>query len=388
MIKKLQEKRARLYNELVTLNEQMAGKAEDAESRAKFDQLAADIEAVDAEIRREQTRLTLTAERAEEPKDVNKRASQALRKVLLGQPLTAEEAGMVERRDAFTGVDGTNILPTTVAKRIEAALRNVGGFVSAAGQIWTSTGAPMNFPTTNNVAAKGQWLAEYAPTPEGVVNFTPNTLGAHTLSSKLIPISLELIQDAEFDIISFIEDELANGLAAGLNLAITTGNGSGKPLGIVKSAFKVAGGSTVTFDSLMDLKAGVNSAYWKASKFMMNPKTFVALRKIKGNDGQYIWSNIAGSVVPMIDGHEVILNSDLDDLGATGGMTPILFGDFTRYKLRMVKAINFSVLRELYAQYRAVGIYGFLRADGKLLDAGTHPVAKLVQPGDSSSSSI
>ena len=130
----------------------------------------------------------------------------------------------------------------------------------------------------------------------------------------------------------------------------------------------------------MDLKAGVDSAYWGNGKFMMNPKTFVALRKIKGSDGQYIWNNIVDAAVPMIDGHEVILDSDLDDMAATGSKVPILFGDFSRYKLRMVRDINFSVLKEVYAKYRAVGIYGFLRADGKLIDAGTHPVAKLVQP--------
>lgn len=382
MIKELQEKRGRLYNELVALNEQMAGKAEDAETRAKFDKLAADIEAVDAEIRRENTRLSLTAERAEEPKDVNQRASVVMRKVLLGQPLTSEENTLIEKREGdFGGVVGTNILPKTVSKTIEAALRNIGGFIGATGQIWTATGAPMNFPSTNNTAAKGEWLAEYAESSEIVPTFTANNLAAYTLSSKLIPVSLELLQDAEFDIIAFLVDEFTKALSSGLNEAITKGNGSGKPTGIVSGAAAVAAGSTITFDSLMDLKAGVDSAYWNNGKFMMNPKTFVALRKIKGNDGQYIWSNIAGSVVPMIDGHEVILNSDLDDLGSGN---PILFGDFSRYKLRMVRDINFSVLKEIYAKYRAVGIYGFLRADGKLIDAGTHPVAKLVQSGSSS----
>ena len=386
MIKELQEKRARLYTELVSLNEQMAGKAEDAESRAKFDKLANDIEAVDAEIRREQTKLNLMASRVEQPKETEVRASTILRKVLLNQALTADEAAEIEKRDISAGVSGTNILPKTVSKNIEAALRSVGGFVSAAGQIWTSTGASINLPSTNNTAAKGAWLAEYAANSEATMTFAANELKAHTLASKLIPVSLELLQDAEFDIAAFIEEELAKGLAAGLNEAITKGNGSGKPKGVIKDAFKVSAGSTITFDNLMDLKAGVDSAYWGQGKFMMNPKTFVALRKIKGQDGQYIWNNIANAVTPMIDGHEVILNSDLDDMGATGGKTPILFGDFSRYKLRMVKNINFSVLREVYAVYRAIGIYGFLRADGMLIDAGTHPVAKLVQPGDDSSS--
>ena len=44
----------------------------------------------------------------------------------------------------------------------------------------------------------------------------------------------------------------------------------------------------------------------------------------------------------------------------------------------MVK--NFRVIRlnELLAEYLSIGLFGFARVDGVLLDAGTHPVKKLV----------
>ena len=41
---------------------------------------------------------------------------------------------------------------------------------------------------------------------------------------------------------------------------------------------------------------------------------------------------------------------------------------------------NFKVVRlnELLAEYLSIGLFGFARVDGTLLDAGTHPVKKLI----------
>jgi hypothetical protein len=46
----------------------------------------------------------------------------------------------------------------------------------------------------------------------------------------------------------------------------------------------------------------------------------------------------------------------------------------------MVRDFRVIRLNELLAEYLSVGIFGFARADGILLDAGTNPVKKLVHP--------
>ena len=75
-------------------------------------------------------------------------------------------------------------------------------------------------------------------------------------------------------------------------------------------------------------------------------------------------------------GKSYILNDDVADIGA--GAASVLFGDFSKYKIRMVQ--NFKVVRlnELLAEYLSIGLFGFARVDGTLLDAGTHPVKKLI----------
>ena len=71
-----------------------------------------------------------------------------------------------------------------------------------------------------------------------------------------------------------------------------------------------------------------------------------------------------------------IINDDMAGIGA--GNASVLFGDLSKYKIRMVKSFRIIRLNELLAEYLSVGLFGFARLDGTLLDAGTHPVLKLV----------
>ena len=67
---------------------------------------------------------------------------------------------------------------------------------------------------------------------------------------------------------------------------------------------------------------------------------------------------------------------DMPDIGA--GKASVLFGDFSKFKIRMVKDFRVIRLNELLAEYLSIGIFGFARLDGLLLNAGTHPIKKLV----------
>jgi HK97 family phage major capsid protein len=55
----------------------------------------------------------------------------------------------------------------------------------------------------------------------------------------------------------------------------------------------------------------------------------------------------------------------------------ILFGDFSKYKIRQVRSMNFLRLQERYIDALQIGLMGWARYDGNLVDAGTHPVKYL-----------
>ena len=166
----------------------------------------------------------------------------------------------------------------------------------------------------------------------------------------------------------------------GANEHLTTGTGTGQPKGLVTAATAVAqeaAATAITLDNILDLIAGVDSAYAKNGKFMFNRNTLFALAKIKDNDGRFIWQDGSRVGLPStLFGKSYVINDDMAGIGA--GNASVLFGDLSKYKIRMVKSFRIIRLNELLAEYLSVGLFGFARLDGTLLDAGTHPVLKLV----------
>ena len=165
-----------------------------------------------------------------------------------------------------------------------------------------------------------------------------------------------------------------------MNEQLTTGDGTGKPTGIVTAATACttqAAATSIKLDDIIDLIKSVNSAYARNGKFMFNRNTLWELAKIKDQTGRYIWQDSARDGTPAtLFGKQYILNDDMADIGA--GNASVLFGDLSKYKIRMVKSFSVVRLNELLAEYLSIGLFGFARVDGNLLDAGTHPVKKLV----------
>ena len=59
---------------------------------------------------------------------------------------------------------------------------------------------------------------------------------AYKFSTKLVKVSLELLQDSAFDIEAFLKEQFAIWLGRGLNTVFTTGTGSGQPYGVLTQA--------------------------------------------------------------------------------------------------------------------------------------------------------
>ena len=62
----------------------------------------------------------------------------------------------------------------------------------------------------------------------------------------------------------------------------------------------------------------------------------------------------------------------------TTGLVAILFGQLSKYLIRDVRGFTLLPLRERFADSLQVAFLGFSRHDGKLLDAGTHPVKHIL----------
>lgn len=104
---------------------------------------------------------------------------------------------------------------------------------------------------------------------------------------------------------------------------------------------------------------------------MFNRNTLYSLVKIKDTTNRYIWQEGArDGTPPTLFAKPYTLNDDMPDIGA--GKASVLFGDFSKFKIRMVKDFRVIRLNELLAEYLSIGIFGFARLDGVPEPDGFH----------------
>lgn len=400
-LKELKESRAKVFTQIDDLRKTTDGREMTAEEQTRWNTLLTDYEKADndvnqeerfAEIERKQVESSIEhGERLKNERNAaNQKQDEEYRTAFLDylvqgqQGIKPENRTLFEQRDGIAGLSGGVIVPKTLSDTIEVALKNYGGMFAAGTILNTSKGGDLTLPTVNDTQAKATIVSEYNQSTKSAPSFGSATLKAYTYRTPIVPVSLELLQDTPFSLESLLGDLLADSFGRGINEDLTIGNGIGKPNGIINSATAVSGvaaANAIKLDDLLDLMKEVDSAYARNGKFMFNRATLYSLIKLKDSQGRYIWQEGTRDGQPStLFGKQYILNEDIANIGA--GNASVLFGDLSKYKIRVVKSFRIIRLNELLAEYLSIGLFGFARADGILLDAGTHPVKKLVHAAE------
>jgi HK97 family phage major capsid protein len=280
---------------------------------------------------------------------------------------------------ATTGTAGGYTVPQGFYDQIIEAMKWFGGMRQVANVFSTDAGNPLPIPTVNDTANLGELLAENTQAATQDVAFGQTTLNAYKFSSKMILVPIELLQDSAFDVEAFLAKKLGERIGRINNQLFTTGTGTAQPQGIVTAAVSGKVGQTgqttsVTYDDLIDLEHSVDIAYRSGAKFMFNDQTLKAIKKLKDSQGRPLWlPGLAFKEPDTINGYSYQVNNDVAVMAANA--KSILFGDFSNYWIRDVKAIQVVRFNEKFMDYGQVGFLAFSRADGKLVNAGTNPVA-------------
>lgn len=296
-----------------------------------------------------------------------------------------------EKRAAMgvgSGSIGLYTAPDSPMGALERALLAFGGMRQVATVFRTESGTDMPFPTNDDTANKGALLGENTQVSEVDATFGQLVMNAFKYSSKLILIARELLQDSAVNIPEMVGKILGERIGRIQNDHFTTGDASSKPNGIVTAGTAgvtaTALTATVTYDFLMDLIHSVDPAYRDNAKFMFHDGGLKMLKKTKvlqysgDTVGAPLWqpSLVAGQP-DTIAGYPYVVNQSMTTPATA--VKSILFGDLSKYLIRDVADIRLVRMDERYADYDQVGFTAFMRSDGDLLDAGTHPVKYLTQ---------
>ena len=268
-----------------------------------------------------------------------------------------------------TDSEGGYLVPDEYERTLVEALEEENIFRQMAKVIKTSSG-DRKIPV---VASKGtaSWIDEEGAYPESDDSFGQVSIGAYKLGT-MIKVSEELLNDSVFDLPSYISREFARRIGAKEEEAFFTGDGKGKPLGVLaatggaETGVTAASATAVTADELMDLYYSLKSPYRKKSVWVLNDSTIKAIRKLKDNNGQYLWQpSLTAGAPDTILGRPVRTSAYMPAIAA--GAKTIAFGDFSYYWIADRQGRSFKRLNELFAATGQVGFLASQRVDGKMI---------------------
>lgn len=267
--------------------------------------------------------------------------------------------------------DGGYLVPEEYDKRIIDTLEEENIMRKLGTKITTSGQHKINIAAAKPAAA---WIEEGGTLTFGDAKFAQNLLDAHKLHVA-IKITEELLYDNAFNLEGYIIDQFGRAMANAEEDAFLNGDGTGKPLGL----FAESGGGTVAqtltaaikSDDVLDLIYALKRPYRKNAKFIMNDRTLLSLRKLKDNNGNYMWqpSYQAGEPDKLL-GYSIFTS-------AYAPAAAIAFGDMSYYNIGDRGTRSIAELRELFAGNGMIAYVAKERVDGKLVLGEAVQIMKL-----------
>ena len=376
-VQELIEKRAKVWEtakNFVDTHEDKNGNLS-AEDKETYSRMEAEIEELTNSIERQQR-----AERREQE------LSKPVNSPITGKPYKDEPQGEVKTgrasdeykkamltalRSNFRQVsnvlqegvdaDGGYLVPEEYDHRLIDVLTEENIMRGIATKITTSGEHKINIAATKPAAA---WIEEGEALSFGDATFEQKILDAHKLHVA-IKITEELLYDNAFGLENYIITEFGKALANAEEDAFLNGDGVGKPTGIFD---KTKGGESIgtltaalKSDDILDLIYKLKRPYRKNASFIMNDAILAQIRKLKDNNGQYLWQPSYQANEP-----DKILGYNIRT-SAFAPTNAISFGDYKYYNIGDRGSRSFKQLNELFAGNGMIGYVAKERVDGLLI---------------------
>ena len=263
--------------------------------------------------------------------------------------------------------DGGYLVPEEWDSRLIDVLNEENIMRGLATQITTSDEHKINIAGAKPTAA---WIEEGGALQFTDAKFGQKILDAHKLHVA-VKVTEELLYDSMFDLASYITTQFGIAIANAEEDAFLNGDGKGKPTGLFDetnggTVAKTLTGTKLSTDDVLDLVYALKRPYRKKASFIMNDQTLAALRKLKDNNGAYIWqpSYQAGEPDRLL-GYAVHTSAFAPELAA--GKPVMAFGDYSYYNIGDRGTRSMQELRELFAGNGMIGYVAKERVDGLLV---------------------
>jgi HK97 family phage major capsid protein len=267
----------------------------------------------------------------------------------------------------------------------------------------TPNGAGMSFPVLDDINVNAVQVGETVQGSQAqIASFGTALLNAWSFRSVIVPVSLELLQDSNFNLGFVLERVFAMRFARGIGAKLATGSGSNTPMGLTTGAL-AAGASVIVATGSSANTGGVetgstsigttdiNSAFHKLDPayrsgacWAMNDSTLSYLDSLLDKQGRPIvrfCDSVTGGPgnTPFIKGRPVAICPSMPSIAA--GQNSVVFYNPQFFVQRRVPSSMFVRLQKDPAAYGAtnfqqavgyveaglVGFQAFMRVDSNFI---------------------
>lgn len=402
MLKQLTEKK----NDLITRAEEIVNSAE-SQKRELTEDEAAELAEIRDDVRKIKEQLGLVKDVKNLEVDVdracgdNKKTRDEGEAEETDAEVEAQETRAFEQylrsvamntRDDLTpltkGANGA-VIPTTIAKRIIRKLYDISPILERSAKYNVKGNLQIPYyseDATNfiNVAFQG---AEFSKLSANSGKFTSINLTGY-VAGALSLISRSLINNADFDIVGYVVDQMAYSIKRFIENVLLNGSGAisgqtGTVAGLtgVTLTTNTAAATAVTSNELIELQDSVKDMFQANAIWIMSPKTRTAIRQLKDNMGRYLLQDdISLPFGKSLLGKPIYVSDNMPEMA--DGNTAIYYGDMNGLATKFTENMEIQVLREKYADQHADGVIAWFEFDAKVQDA--QQIAKLVMGGGES----
>lgn len=392
----LQEKRRNIAAQMRTLHDKIGDNAWTDEQRTEWNKMKTELDGVDAVISREEELRSMDEKfvKEQEAAEAEKRAQKDGEKTLSvderrGQAFNAflrngltnltpeERQALNEMRAQGVGVNdhGGYTVPKEMQARIVEQMKAYGGIASVAQILTTSDGRTIEWITADGTTEEGELIGENTAATEADTSFGIANLGAKKLSSKIIRVSNELLQDSAINIESYLADRIAQRIGRAEAKYLIQGTGAGTPAQPKGLAASVTGTTVAKVAGKVDwldinaLLHSVDPAYRDVgnSRLAFNDNTFKVLKEMVDDKNRPLWlPDVAGVAPSTILGKQYVIDQGIADIAKDAKF--LYFGDFNRFVVRRVAYMTLKRLVERYAEFDQTAFLALHRFDCVLED--------------------
>lgn len=275
--------------------------------------------------------------------------------------------GVMETRTEVNLTTGDNgaVIPKSIANKIIKKVYDISPIYQLATRY--NVGGTLTIPyydeETNAITTA--YASEFTELESTSGKFGSIELKGY-LAGALTKVSRSLLNNSNFDLVSFVVTAMAESIARFIEKELLKGT-TEKVTGLSTAKQKVtaASATALTADELIDVQEGVPDTYQGSAIWIMNKATRTAIRKLKDKDGNYLLNkDVSAKWGYTLLGKDVYTSENMDAMAAN--KTAIYYGDMSGLAVKLSEEVNIQVLREKFATQHALGVVGWVELDSKI----------------------